>query len=398
MDDSSLSNLKTHDWHNLLKHVLPLVIDGFLTTGVCDVIYRLGKLARWITAKEIDISSVAQKKRKCIELLCLMEKELPTSFFDIQFHVLIHLVDEIEIAVPKVISNAQGRRRRGKSSKTKPLSILGWLSHRIKDGIMKGEVISEKQREIGHGCDRAVHGYTNMWSYGQHIRVNKIDPKRQAQDLCIISSFKQQSRASARDTHLIEEELVYVETIAGIYELGYRICKRVISNFKRARATMRQECSGFWSVDSSKPLRVTREAYILLAHYEQAFSYTAPHSKSPWRQVVPINPQGRRIFDTTYMEADQDSLHKDEPTSTKPLQLTTLAQEEPQEEAVDDNDALDDETKDLAVEFDFEPHHLEERPSIDVPPTLALDVHLTTKELQEMIQDNEEIELIIDLF
>ncbi|MCO5585811.1 hypothetical protein L7F22_039744 [Adiantum nelumboides] len=52
----------------------------------------------WITSKEIDISSIVQKKRECIELLCLMEKELPTSFFDIQVHVLIHLVDEIEIS------------------------------------------------------------------------------------------------------------------------------------------------------------------------------------------------------------------------------------------------------------------------------------------------------------
>ena len=52
----------------------------------------------WITSKEIDISLIAQKKRECIELLCLMEKELPTSFFDIQVHLLIHLVDEIEIA------------------------------------------------------------------------------------------------------------------------------------------------------------------------------------------------------------------------------------------------------------------------------------------------------------
>ena len=56
----------------------------------------------------------------------------------------------------EVISNAQGRRRGGKSSKTEPLSILGWLSHRIKDGLMKGEVISDEQREIGLGCDREV--------------------------------------------------------------------------------------------------------------------------------------------------------------------------------------------------------------------------------------------------
>ena len=160
---------------------------------------------------------------------------------------------------------------------------------------------------------------------------------------------------------------------------------------------MRQECSRFWSVDSSKPLRITREPYLLPAHCEQAFFYGAPDSNSPWRQVVPINLRGRRIFDTTCVEADQDSLHEDDPTSTEPLPLTTLAQEEPQEEAVDDNDAADDETEDLAMEIEFEPHLLPQ-PSIALSPTLPLDVHLTAEELQETIQDNEEIELIIDLF
>ena len=160
---------------------------------------------------------------------------------------------------------------------------------------------------------------------------------------------------------------------------------------------MRQECSGFWSVDSSKPLRITREPYILPAHCEQVFFYAAPDSNSPWKQVVPINPRECRIFDTTCVEADQDSLHEDDPTSTEPLPLTTLAQEEPQEEAVDDNDAADDETEDLAMEIEFEPHLLPQ-PSIALSPTLPLDVHLTAEELQETIQDNEEIELIIDLF
>ncbi|MCO5598255.1 hypothetical protein L7F22_052347 [Adiantum nelumboides] len=73
LDDKSLSCLKTHDWQNLVK-------------------------VRWITSKEIDKGLITQKKRECIELLCLMEKELPTSFFDIQVHLLIHLVDEIELA------------------------------------------------------------------------------------------------------------------------------------------------------------------------------------------------------------------------------------------------------------------------------------------------------------
>ena len=67
-----------------------------------------------------------------------------------------------------------------------------------------------------------------MWSYGQHLRVNRIDMQRQTQDSCIISSFRQQLCASARDTHLIEAELGYVGIIVGIFELGYCVCKKVV--------------------------------------------------------------------------------------------------------------------------------------------------------------------------
>ena len=156
---------------------------------------------------------------------------------------------------------------------------------------------------------------------------------------------------------------------------------------------MRQESSGFWSVDSSKPLYGTREPYILPAHCEQAFLYTAPESNSPWRQVVPINPQGRRLFDTTYEEANMGSVQEDEPTSTEPQPLITLSQEEPQEKESDDSEQMDDETEDVAMEFDFEPP-LKAQPSIALSETLEL----TAEELQETIQDNEDFELIIDLF
>ena len=69
-----------------------------------------------------------------------------------------------------------------------------------------------------------------MWSYGQHLQVNRIDMERQTQDSCIISSFRQQSRASAQDTHLIEAKLGYLGIIVGIYDLGYRVCKKVVYN------------------------------------------------------------------------------------------------------------------------------------------------------------------------
>ena len=156
---------------------------------------------------------------------------------------------------------------------------------------------------------------------------------------------------------------------------------------------MRQESSGFWSVNSSKPLPGTQEPYILPAHCEQAFLYIAPKSSSPWKSIVPINPQGCRLFDTTYEEANMGSVREDEPTSTEPQPLITLSQEELQEEQSDDSDQMDDEKEDVAMEFDFEPP-LKAQPLVALSKTLEL----TAEELHKTIQDNEDFELIIDLF
>ena len=87
------------------------------------------------------------------------------------------------------------------------------------------------------------------------------------------------------------------------------------------------------------------------------------------------------------------NVQKVEPTSTEPEPLITLSQEEPQEEQSNDSEQMDDETEDVAMEFDFEP-------SLKAQPLIALSktLELTVKELQETIQDNEDFELIIDLF
>ena len=40
--------------------------------------------------------------KEIVEILCMFKKELPTSFMDLQVHLLIHLVDEFELV--KVVS------------------------------------------------------------------------------------------------------------------------------------------------------------------------------------------------------------------------------------------------------------------------------------------------------
>src|SRR5450759_4903892 len=55
---------------------------------------------RWISAKEIKVSEIPRMKVLATEVLCYLEKVLPLSFFDIQIHLLVHLVEEIELCGP----------------------------------------------------------------------------------------------------------------------------------------------------------------------------------------------------------------------------------------------------------------------------------------------------------
>ncbi|MCO5551611.1 hypothetical protein L7F22_005116 [Adiantum nelumboides] len=316
LDDKSLSGLKTHDWHNF-KHVLPLVIDGCTTQGVRDVIHRFASLARWITSKEIDKGLIPQKKRECIELLYLMEKELPTSFFDIQARM-----------------------------------------------------------------------YTNMWAYGQHLRIKAIDVMRLTQDSSVVASFKQLSHASSRDTNLVDSELGYVGTIVGIYEILYQIFKQVIlkvdwfrAEYKGNSATMRREPSKFWSVDSSKLMRATREPYILSTHVEQAFFYKNLDSH-PWWQVVLVQPRGRQLFDSV----DPEEANQDELITSSNLDTSTL---ETCRIFLADHDGIVDDENDNHPYTDTTDTEEEEIVDVEHMEEMNVNTNLTAEEFEEINKDND---------
>jgi hypothetical protein len=46
-NDRKLMGFKTHDYHNLLHDILPIVIRGTLTPAIRSIVYRLGKNVCW---------------------------------------------------------------------------------------------------------------------------------------------------------------------------------------------------------------------------------------------------------------------------------------------------------------------------------------------------------------
>ena len=60
-------------------------------------ISKLSTFVRWTTSKEIHVASIPWWRQEIVEIVCMFENELPTSFMDLQVHILIHLVDEAEL-------------------------------------------------------------------------------------------------------------------------------------------------------------------------------------------------------------------------------------------------------------------------------------------------------------
>ncbi|MCO5604928.1 hypothetical protein L7F22_059103 [Adiantum nelumboides] len=52
----------------------------------------------WISCKEINPETIVRARDNAIETVCLLEEHFPISILNIQVHLLVHLVDEVEIA------------------------------------------------------------------------------------------------------------------------------------------------------------------------------------------------------------------------------------------------------------------------------------------------------------
>jgi hypothetical protein len=94
------SSLKSHDYSNLICFMLPIAIRGFVTEGVCQAVFRLARLFRWVCSKNVDVRDLDLMKIESAIVMSLLEMQLPTSFFDSQIHLISHLVEEVAIEGP----------------------------------------------------------------------------------------------------------------------------------------------------------------------------------------------------------------------------------------------------------------------------------------------------------
>jgi hypothetical protein len=86
-----INGLKSHDYHIFIERLLPVMIRGYLTENVWQVMAELSFFFHQLCVKEIDPVVISSIEREAIVLLCKLEKIFPPDFFNPMQHLILHL-------------------------------------------------------------------------------------------------------------------------------------------------------------------------------------------------------------------------------------------------------------------------------------------------------------------
>uniref|UniRef100_M1BA47 Transposon protein, CACTA, En/Spm sub-class n=1 Tax=Solanum tuberosum TaxID=4113 RepID=M1BA47_SOLTU len=100
LKDRKLSGLKSHDYHVILQHLLPLAIRGMLCKSVLEPLIELSISFNMLRAKCLRVDELEKIEGQIPITLCKLEKVFIPAFFDIMVHLPIHLANEAKIAGP----------------------------------------------------------------------------------------------------------------------------------------------------------------------------------------------------------------------------------------------------------------------------------------------------------
>ena len=98
-------NLKSHDCHVIMTQLLPIALRGLLPENVRVPIVKLCAFLNAISQKVIDPAILPGLQNDVVQCLVSFELVFPPSFFDVMTHLLVHLVEEIQVLGPVFLHN-----------------------------------------------------------------------------------------------------------------------------------------------------------------------------------------------------------------------------------------------------------------------------------------------------
>ena len=164
--EKKLSGMKSHDHHVLIQYILPAAVRHILKKGIRNAIIRVGNCFRRICSKAVKVSDIPALRTYVVETVCELEVWFPPGFWDIMPHLLLHLVDELEICGPVHYRWCYSIER-----------YLGTLVRYVRDKSRP-----EAGMASGYAIDEALGFCTEYFSLFQHTRRRIWDPEEEIRD------------------------------------------------------------------------------------------------------------------------------------------------------------------------------------------------------------------------
>jgi hypothetical protein len=95
--DHDLKGMKSHDYHIMMQEILPLCMWHLMTKECKMVIICLCWVFKRLCAKVVDLTMMGDLKKEVAITLALLEQEFLPPIFDVMTHLLIHLIEELEL-------------------------------------------------------------------------------------------------------------------------------------------------------------------------------------------------------------------------------------------------------------------------------------------------------------
>jgi hypothetical protein len=100
MLDKKLGLMKSHDYHMLMQQLLFLCLQELMVVNTHMVIMRLNHVFKHVCVKVWNLTDIVSLSKDVAITLCLLEKDFPPTFFEITIHLVLHVVDELDICGP----------------------------------------------------------------------------------------------------------------------------------------------------------------------------------------------------------------------------------------------------------------------------------------------------------
>jgi hypothetical protein len=98
--NKKLSTMKAHDWHIFMQQLVLLCLCELMDQWTKIGIMCLSRNFRCICAKVLNSTNMDTLWNDITITMCMLEMTMPPVFFDIMMHLVLHLVEELDMASP----------------------------------------------------------------------------------------------------------------------------------------------------------------------------------------------------------------------------------------------------------------------------------------------------------